>query len=390
MKKNTAILGAAFLMATSAIGPAFLNNTAKFTAQLTTSFGFIILVSILLDVGAQLNIWRIIAVGEKRAQDLANDVFPGLGYLLAAMVAFGGLAFNIGNIRGCGLGIEVMTGLDDRWGALISCGIALFIFWVKEAGRAIDWFVRILGLAMIGLTAYVMFASHPPFGQAIRQSFWPERTDTSMIVALVGGTVGGYISFAGAHRLLDAQVKGIGMLGRVNRSAVTGILITGTMRYVLFLAALGVVWQGAQLGDKNPAASVFRLAAGELGNRFFGLVMWAAAITSVIGASFTSISFLKTFHSSWERRERWLITIFILISTLVALLLPQTPSYILVAAGILNGFILPVALAIMLLAVLSKRHFPGYRHPVFLQVVGWTVVLIMSWLSLQTIRELIP
>lgn len=390
MKKNTAILGAAFLMATSAIGPAFLNNTAKFTAQLTTSFGFIILVSILLDVGAQLNIWRIIAVGEKRAQDLANDVFPGLGYLLAAMVAFGGLAFNIGNIRGCGLGIEVMTGLDDRWGALISCGIALFIFWVKEAGRAIDWFVRILGLAMIGLTAYVMFASHPPFGQAIRQSFWPERTDTSMIVALVGGTVGGYISFAGAHRLLDAQVKGIGMLGRVNRSAVTGILITGTMRYVLFLAALGVVWQGAQLGDKNPAASVFRIAAGELGNRFFGLVMWAAAITSVIGASFTSISFLKTFHSSWERRERWLITIFILISTLVALLLPQTPSYILVAAGILNGFILPVALAIMLLAVLSKRHFPGYRHPVFLQVVGWTVVLIMSWLSLQTIRELIP
>lgn len=390
MKKNTAILGAAFLMATSAIGPAFLNNTAKFTAQLTTSFGFIILVSILLDIGAQLNIWRIITVGEKRAQDLANDVFPGLGYLLAAMVAFGGLAFNIGNIRGCGLGIEVMTGLDDRWGALISCGIALFIFWVKEAGRAIDWFVRILGLAMIGLTAYVMFASHPPFGQAIRQSFWPERTDTSMIVALVGGTVGGYISFAGAHRLLDAQVKGIGMLGRVNRSAVTGILITGTMRYVLFLAALGVVWQGAQLGDKNPAASVFRLAAGELGNRFFGLVMWAAAITSVIGASFTSISFLKTFHSSWERRERWLITIFILISTLVALLLPQTPSYILVAAGILNGFILPVALAIMLLAVLSKRHFPGYRHPVFLQVVGWTVVLIMSWLSLQTIRELIP
>ena len=44
----------------------------------------------------------------------------------------------------------------------------------------------------------------------------------------------------------------------------------------------------------------------------------------------------------------------------------------------------------MLLAVLSKRHFPGYRQPVFLQVLGWTVVLIMAWLSIQTIRELIP
>src|SRR5687767_6552004 len=70
--KKSAILGAAFLMATSAIGPGFLTQTAKFTAELGTSFGFVILVSLLLDIGAQLNIWRIIAVAEMRAQDIAN------------------------------------------------------------------------------------------------------------------------------------------------------------------------------------------------------------------------------------------------------------------------------------------------------------------------------
>ena len=115
-------------MATSAIGPGFLNNTALFTKDLLTSFGFIILVSILLDIGAQLNIWRIVTVSENRAQDLSNKFLPGLGYALATMVAFGGLAFNIGNIAGCGLGLEVLTGLDNRWGAIISCVIALFIF----------------------------------------------------------------------------------------------------------------------------------------------------------------------------------------------------------------------------------------------------------------------
>ena len=41
MKKNSAILGAAFLMATSAIGPGFLTQTSLFTEQLLTSFGFV-------------------------------------------------------------------------------------------------------------------------------------------------------------------------------------------------------------------------------------------------------------------------------------------------------------------------------------------------------------
>lgn len=50
------LLGAAFLMATSAIGPGFLTQTTHFTQQLAASFGFVILISIIIDIGAQLNI----------------------------------------------------------------------------------------------------------------------------------------------------------------------------------------------------------------------------------------------------------------------------------------------------------------------------------------------
>jgi Mn2+/Fe2+ NRAMP family transporter len=381
------ILGAAFLMATSAIGPGFLNNTSVFTQQLLTSFGFVILISVVIDIGAQLNIWRIITVNENRAQDLSNKLLPGLGYLLAVLVAFGGLAFNIGNIAGCGMGLEVLTGLDAKWGAIISCFIALVIFWIKEAGKAIDLFVKILGIAMIGLTVYVMLASHPPIGKAIQHTFWPEKIDVQMIVALVGGTVGGYISFAGAHRLLDANVKGIAAIPQVNKSSVSGIIITATMRYVLFLAALGVVWTGAKLAETNPAASVFQLAAGNAGYKFFGVVLWSAAITSVIGASYTSVSFWKTFSPALEKNQRWLISGFIIFSTLIFILLKQTPVSILIMAGILNGLILPVALAIMLIAVTKKRLFPSYHHPLWMHITGWFVVLLMTWMGVIIIQQ---
>src|SRR5437764_7624660 len=98
---RSALVGAAFLMATSAIGPGFLTQTAVFTAQLGASFGFAILVSVLFDLGAQLNIWRLLVAARTPAPALANQVLPGMGHGLSILVALGGLAFNIGNIAGC-------------------------------------------------------------------------------------------------------------------------------------------------------------------------------------------------------------------------------------------------------------------------------------------------
>ena len=124
------LLGAAFLMATSAIGPGFLTQTVVFTAVLGASFGFAILVSVLFDLGAQLTVWRMVVASGLPAQTLADRVLPGLGKLLIVLVAIGGLAFNIGNVAGAGLGLDALLGLDPRLGATISAVIAIGIFLV--------------------------------------------------------------------------------------------------------------------------------------------------------------------------------------------------------------------------------------------------------------------
>lgn len=386
MKKNSAILGAAFLMATSAIGPGFLTQTSLFTEQLLTSFGFVILISILLDIGAQLNIWRIVTVSENRAQDIANTLLPGLGYFLAALIAFGGLVFNIGNIAGCGLGLNVLTGIDPKTGAVISCIIAFGIFWYKEAGKLIDNFAKLLGFIMIALTVYIAFSSNPPIGEALYRTIWPEKIDMVKIVTLVGGTVGGYISFAGAHRLLDAGIKGPQQIPRVTRSAVSGILVTSIMRFMLFFAALGVVSQGIKLSAGNPAASVFQSAAGEMGYKFFGVVIWSAAITSVVGASFTSVSFWKTLVPAVQKNEKKVISAFILVSTIIFVLVGN-PVKLLLLAGAFNGLILPVALAVMLIAANKTSVVRNYKHPLLLQISGWLVVAVMTYMGVITIQQ---
>ncbi len=384
MKNRSTLLGAAFLMATSAVGPGFLTQTTVFTQQLLANFGFVILLSILLDLGAQLNIWRIIAVTEKRAQDIANDLFFGLGYLLSLLIVIGGLAFNIGNVAGAGLGIEVISGLDVKVGAVASALIGIALFLLPEAGKAMDNFAKYLGILMLLLIAYVVFSANPPVGEALIRTVLPQKFDPIATITLVGGTVGGYITFAGGHRLLEAGVKGVNALPKVNQSAATGILVTSIIRYFLFLATLGVVATGLVLSKDNPPASVFQLAAGQVGYRLFGVLMWSAAITSVIGSAYTSISFLRTFHPFLEKNHRYLTVAFISISTIVFLLVGK-PVQILVFVGTINGFILPIALAVMLIAARNKRLIGNYKHPVWLQIAGWLVVLIMSGMALKAL-----
>jgi len=381
---SSVMLGAAFLMATSAIGPGFLTQTAVFTNQLGASFGFVILISILLDIGAQLNIWTVISVSGRRAQELANDLLPGLGLLLSAMVVLGGLAFNIGNLAGAGLGLQVLTGMPATAGAAISACIGVSLFLFGDTGKAMDLFTKVLGILMLSLTLYVCFTSSPPLATAAYRTIIPETIDAKAIITLVGGTVGGYISFAGAHRLLEAGLNGKDSPPQVRTSAVSGILLASTMRVLLFLAALGVISQGLVLQENNPAASVFKLAAGPLGYKLFGIVMWSAAITSVAGSAYTSFSFMSSLHPAIPGRRKWILAIFILLSLFIFLIVGQ-PVKILVLVGMLNGFILPVALGIMLITAGRLRSGSNYHHPWYLMIFGAVVVLATLYLSVAAI-----
>ena len=382
------LIGAAFLMATSAIGPGFLTQTANFTNTLLASFGFVILISILLDIGAQLNIWRILSASGLRAQELADKVIPGAGSMLMVLIVLGGLAFNAGNLAGAGLGLEVITGVNPKYGALLSGALALILFYQRNSLALIDSFSKWMGIIMIGLTLYVVFVSEPPLLEAGYRTFMPEKVDLKAIITLVGGTVGGYISFAGAHRLLDAGITGPEQTHKVNRSAISAILLASVMRILLFLAALGVITKGLTLDSTNPAASVFQLAIGWVGYKIFGIVMWCAAITSVVGSAYTSISFISSPLLSTPANKNKLLTAFVIVSLGIFILF-NNPVQLLITAGALNGFILPISLLLVLLASYRKKIMGNYAHPQWLKIIGILVVIATLWLSIMTVIKLL-
>ena len=212
------------------------------------------------------------------------------------------------------------------------------------------------------------------------------------MLTLIGGTVGGYITYAGAHRLIESGIVGPGNVRTITRGSVNGILVTGAIRVLLFLGVLGVVAGGVALSKTDPAGSVFHSAAGDVGLRLFGLAFWTAGMTSTIGASFTSASFLKTLVRPVERHFGLSISTFITVATCAYLLLGTTPKSLLVFAGAFNGLILPFGLALLLWVAWRRRDLlAGYVYPKRLLLFGtvaWAFTVYAGWKSLATLTTI--
>lgn len=395
-KNRSVLLGAAFLMATSAIGPGFLTQTSKFTAQYGPALILIILLAILMDITAQMNIWSIVSVSKMRAQDVANKVLPGLGVVLAALVAIGGLAFNVGNVGGVALGFNAMFGLNEKVGAVIAGCLGIIIFINKNAKTIMDKVATILAAIILVTVLVVAVISQPPLG-VVASSLTKVNEIPSMFVALttlLGGSCGGYIAFSGAHRLLDAGISGPENVSHVRKSVLQGCGTSGTVRILLFLAVLGTCMIGSQwnaanadtiINASNPAAEAFRLSAGNLGYRLFGLCLFSAGVSSVVGAAFTSVSFLKTLHPFINKYERQFVVGFITFSTLMMVLVGNA-AQLLIVAGALNGLILPVSLGVMLLACRNKKIVgEEYKHPTWMIVLGVIVVCVSLYAGVKAV-----
>ena len=385
------LFGAAFLMATSAIGPGFLTQTSKFTAQYGAPLIMVVLCAIIMDITAQMNIWSVIGVSGMRAQDIANKMLPGLGVFLAIIVSIGGLAFNVGNVGGVALGFNAMIGLPEKVGAVVAGCLGIIIFLNKNAKTIMDKVATILAAVILVTVLVVAVISKPPVGDVAAGLVAFDKFPTMFVVltTLLGGSCGGYIPFSGAHRLVDAGVEGA---GNFRKSVLQGVCTSGVVRILLFLAVLGTCGLAAEnagiisaaASGGNPAAEAFKLAAGNLGYRLFGLCLFSAGVSSVVGAAFTSVSFLKTLHPFIAKNEKWFVVGFIAFSTAMMVIVGNA-AQLLIVAGAVNGLILPISLGCMLAASKSKKIVGDYKHPTWLFVMGLVVVVISGYVGIKAV-----
>ena len=386
--QKKAILSVAFLMATTSVGPGFLTQTAVFTNIYKIDMAFPVFASMFITFGIVMNLWRIVGVSGMRIQDIANKVAPGMGYVVGILLALGAVAFNFGNVSGAALGINVLTGVDTTWGALFTGVVGCLLFVVHNASKRMDQMARYLGLFMIILIAYVAMTSLPPMGETMNAAVMPTDIGSLLLptLTIVGGAVGGY--YTGAQRLVDIGLQGKDKVPAIKTAAWVGISIAVVIRILLFLAVFGVIAIGATLDSANPAADAFRQGAGEVGYFIFGLVLFVASITSVVGNSYMAISLIKTLFPIVARNEKVWCVGFIIITSLGTVTM-NMPILLLMLAGLVNSIILPIVLGMILVATRRKDIVGDYKHPVYLTFTGIAIVVVMAASSMTNISNFV-
>ena len=136
------------------------------------------------------------------------------------------------------------------------------------------------------------------------------------------------------------------------------------MRVLLFLAILGVVAGGVTLATDDPAGSAFQAAAGEVGLRVFGLILWAAAITLGHRCG-VHLGVVHDEVDDLERRRNLLTVAFIALTAGVFVVIEETPVTLLIA-GTFNGLILPIGFVLQRVAWRLRDLLGGYRYPAWL------------------------
>lgn len=393
--RRSAVLGAAFLMAASAVGPGFLIQTSRFSAEGGMPFFYAILFVTLADIVTKANIWSVVGASGMTGAQLADGVQKGLGTALTVMIVFGGLAFNVGNIGGAALGLSALCGLPERIGALVGGLLAAGIFCFHSAKRIVDRLAVILSAIIVAVVLAVCIRTQPPLLKTV--TTLPQlRTLPGMffpLITLLGGACGGYIPFSGAHRLLETGER---TPASFRRAAVLGASVSGLIRLLLFFCVIGACCAGraflseraaAIAGADNPAAQTFYLAAGEWGKRLFGVLLLCAGLACTVGAAYTSVTFLRTLHPLLARHERACILGMIGVSVLILLIFGRASTFA-VLAGTVNGFVLPLSLTCILLASGSRSIVGEYRHPLPLTIAGWIVAALSAMLAVRSLLAL--
>ncbi|MDR0761001.1 MAG: hypothetical protein LBF74_12995, partial [Treponema sp.] len=114
---------------------------------------------------------------------------------------------------------------------------------------------------------------------------------------------------------------------------------------------------------------------------------WAAGATSIVGAAYTSVSFLKTLFSVVKDYEKFFIIGFIVVSTAIMMILGGAAK-LLVLAGSLNGLILPLSLGLILFGAFKKEIVGNYKHPLALTILGFLVVIATAYTGITSLRNI--
>jgi NRAMP (natural resistance-associated macrophage protein)-like metal ion transporter len=310
---------------------------------------------------------------------------------------------NIGaDLGGMGKVTEMVTGVSSLFWIPVYAGlIGSFLIWSSyyTIAKIFKWLTLIL-------FAYVLaaFVSKPDWAAILRSTFLPrvEMSSTfwATLVGIFGTTISPYLFFWQASQEVEEERKQgrtsmeqrqgatDAELRKSRNDVVTGMLFSNLIMYFIILTTAATLHAHGQttITTAEEAASALRPLAGPGAYWLFSLGLIGAGMLGVpilAGSSAYAISEAAQWRGSLAEKPGLAREFYAVIA--VGLLLGLGLDYagfnavlMLFWSAVLNGVLAPPLVVIVVLLTTSESVMGDRRNPVWLTVLGWITVAVMT------------
>lgn len=387
--------GPGLLVMAAFIGPGTVTTASNAGANYGFALLWTILFSVLATIVLQEMSARLGLVTRRGLAEALRDTFDSVLFRQMAIVTvivaigLGNAAYESGNIAGASLGLAAISPLSPNIWAIVVGGVALALL---ASGR-----YQIIERGLIGLVAVMstvflvtMIMVSPDLGAIAAGLFNPTLPtgSTLTVMALIGTTIVPYNLFLHASSVREKWSEDTPVETAIRESRVESAMAIG-LGGLITLAIVSTSAAAFFGGDTEFSAASMSAQLepllGPAARYFFAVGLLAAgltsAITSPLAAAYAVSGALGWSPDLRSRRFQAIWAVVLLLGTLAAAAGTRPISAIMLAQAA-NGFLLPVVAVFLLLVMNHKGVLGDFRNSLWSNLLGLTVVLVVSALGL--------
>ncbi len=400
IKESLRSIGPGFIIAAVVLGPGSLTVASRIGSEHGYAFLWVIVLAavfmvIYTSMGVRFGVYNKKSI----LQSIADKYGRWFAILIGISSFLSASSFQFGNNLGIGIGMQGITGIDERVWPLIFTPLAMvMVFWAKNLYKALEKLMMVMVMLMIIAFLFNLFLTKPEVGQ-VAKGFLPlslSLENMDVVAALMATT----FALVGAiYQSYLAQNKNwkISNLKRGLNDTYMGIFL------LAFISALIIITSAAALhpyGIKvNSAADMALQLEALFGGQskiIFSLGLCAAAfsslmVNSVMGGGLLADG-LGLGHSMNEKMPRIFTSIILLIGMLIAVFFRGNVIYALIMAQASSIFAVPLIALGMFLILNNKEVMGKYKNNTFqnvLAILGFILISIMVYFMYSSLTDFI-
>ncbi len=390
IKKTFRAIGPGFIIASVVLGPGSITVASRIGSEYGYAFLWVVVLAALSMVIYTSMGARFGATHDRSFLQVIADTY---GRWFAVLIGFSAFlsasSFQFGNNLGIGIGMEGLTGIDERIWPLIFTPLALVLtFWARDLYKVLEKIMMSLVIIMI-LSFFINMIMARPDGVAVARGFIPHAfsfRQLDVVAALVATTFVLHGAVYQSYLVQDKGWKKEDLKGSIKDSYMGIVMLALISMVIIITSAAALHPAGIQVQSAADMALQLEALFGRFAKYVFSAGLCAAAfsslmVNSVMGGGLLADG-LGMGRSMNEKIPKIFTSIILLAGMLVAVFFRGDIIYALIMAQASSIFAVPLIALGMFLALNNRKVMGSFRNNILqniLAVFGFLLISIMVY-----------